>query len=148
MYREYHQLFSRKALYRRRSMVCEVHLPSYNTKFLPYGKHIQLSSVDIDRIMSVLIKYVGPDCLQEMARLSNTNQCESFHSQVFRCVPKHTVWSRNFTGLCHSVAHSASLGTGESLLKIIVGLGLPIAQEDPFCLTWRNWTQFPNFMVE
>ena len=130
---------------RRRSMVCEAHLPSYSTKFLPYGKHVQLSSVDIDRIKSVLIKYVGPDCLQEMARLSNTNQCESLHSQVFRCVPKHTVWSRNFTGLCHSVAHSASLGTGESLLKIVVGLGLPVSQEDPFYLYMKKLDSVSKF---
>ena len=60
---------------RRRSMVCEAHLPSYSTKLLPYGKHVQLSSVDTDRRKSVLIKYVGPDCLQKMARLrSNINQ--------------------------------------------------------------------------
>ena len=111
---------------RRRSMVCEAHLPSYSTKFLPNGRHIQLSSVDIDSIKSVLIKYVGPDCLKEMARLSNTNQCESLHSQVFRCVPKHTVWSRNFTGLCHSVTHSASLRAGESLLRTVEELGLPV----------------------
>ena len=123
---------------REKSLVCEAHLKSYTTKDLPYGKHIQLSSVDIDRVNTVLKKYVGPDCLREMARLSNTNQCESLHGQVFRCAPKHTVWSRNFTGLCHSVAHSASLGTGESLMKIAAGLGLPISQGDPFCVHMKN----------
>ena len=107
--------------FRKSTLVCEVHLKSYSTKDLPYGKYIQLSSVDIDRVNIGLKKYVGPDCLREMARLSNTNQCESLHGHVFRCAPKHTVWSKNSTGLCHSVAHSASLGTGESLMKIAAG---------------------------
>ena len=69
---------------------------------------------------------------------SNTNQCESLHSQVFRCVPKHTVWSRNFTGLCHSVTHSASLGAGESLLRTVEELGLPVTQSDPFYLHMKK----------
>lgn len=117
---------------RQKSMVCEAHLPTYSTKSLPYGKHITLSSVDIDRINTVIGKYLSPGCLKEMARLPTTNQCESLHSQVFRCAPKHTVWSRNFTGLCHSVAHSASLGTGASLLKTTQLLGLPVSTSDPF----------------
>ena len=93
----------------------------------------------------MLKKYVGPDCLREMARLSNTSQCESLHGQVFRYAPKHTVWSRNFTGLCHSVAHSARLGTGESLMKIAAGLGLPILQEDPFCVHMKNLDSVSRF---
>ena len=117
---------------REKSMVCEAHMPSYSTKSLPYGKHITLSSVDIDKISSVVSKYVSPDCLKEMARLSTTNQCESLHSQLFRCAPKHTGWSRNFTGLCHSVTHSASLGTGASMLKTAQLLGLPVSKRDPF----------------
>lgn len=119
---------------RKKSMVCEAHLSTYNTKFLPYGKHIMLSATDIDKIDRVLSKYLSPECLKDMARLKNTNQCESIHSQLFRCAPKHTVWSRNFTGLCHSVAHSASLGTGTSLLKTVQVLGLPVSREDPFYL--------------
>ena len=45
-----------------KSMVCEAQMPSYSTKSLPYGKHITLSSVDIDKISSVVSKYVSPDC--------------------------------------------------------------------------------------
>ncbi|MEW8543120.1 MAG: hypothetical protein AB2693_06255 [Candidatus Thiodiazotropha sp.] len=117
---------------REKSMVCEAHMASYSTKSLPYGKHITLSSVDIDKVSAVISKYVSPDCLREMARLSTTNQCESIHSQLFRCVPKHTGWSRNFTGLCHSVTHSASLGSGASMLKTAQLLGLPVSKSDPF----------------
>ena len=130
---------------RMKSLVCEGHLKSYTPKHLPYGKHIQLSAEDIDRLNSVLLKYVGPENLQDMARLSNTNQCESLHAQVFRCVPKHTVWSRNFTGLYLSVAHSASLGTGQSLLKVVLGLGLPILQEDLFYKYMKNMDSTSRF---
>ena len=59
---------------RMKSLVCEGHLKSYTPKHLPYAKHIiQLSAKDIDILNSVPLKYVGPECLQEMARLSNTN---------------------------------------------------------------------------
>ena len=75
---------------------------------------------------------MSPDCLKEMARLSTTNQCESLHNQLFRCAPKHTGWSRNFTGLCHSVTHSANLGTGASVLKSAQPLGQPVSKRVPF----------------
>ena len=35
---------------RMKSLVCERHLKSYTPKHLPYGKHIQLSAEDIDRL--------------------------------------------------------------------------------------------------
>ena len=117
---------------RQRSMVCEAHLPSYTTQSLPYGQHIKLSTEDIDKIKTVLRKYLSTDCLKEMVKLSNTNQCESIHSQLFRWAPKHTAWSRNFTGLCHSVVHSASLGTGKSILKTAELLKIPVSRSDPF----------------
>lgn len=117
---------------RQKSMVCDAHLPTYSTRYLPYGKHIALSSTDMDQIHSVLTKYLSPQSLKDMARLSTTNQCESIHSQLFRYAPKHTVWSRNFTGLCHSVAHTASLGIGTSLLKTAQLLRLPVSNTDPF----------------
>ena len=118
---------------REKSVACEAHMPSYSTKSLPYGKHITLSYVDIDNIRSMVSKYVSTDCLKEsLARLSTTNQCESLHSQLFRWAPKHTGWSRNFTGLCHSVTHSASLGTGASMVITAQLLGLPVSNRDPF----------------
>ena len=109
-------------------MVCEANLPSYSTKFLPYWKHIQLSWVDIDSI-----------------KMSNTNQCETLHSRVFGCVPKHTVWSRNFTELRHSVKHAACLGAGESLLKTVEGLGIPVTQADPFYLHMKTLDSISKF---
>ena len=69
---------------------------------------------------------------QQNIKLSNTNQCESIHSQLFRLAPKYTAWSRNFTGLCHSVVHSACLGTGKSILKTAELLKIPVSRSDPF----------------
>lgn len=117
---------------RQKSMVCSAHLPTYTTKFLPYGKYLEINITDIDSVLHVLGKYLSPECLKEMAQLSSTNQCESLHSKLFTYAPKHTVWSRNFSGLCHSVAHSASLGTGASLLQTAKMLGLPVSKTDPF----------------
>ena len=64
--------------------MCEAHLPCYTTQSLPYGQHNQLSTDDIDKIKTVLRKYLSTDSLQEMVKLYNTNQCESIRSQLFR----------------------------------------------------------------
>ncbi len=117
---------------RGKSMVCNAHLSSHSTKYLPYGQYVKLSHEDISKIQTVLGKYVSADCLKSMAPLRTTNQSESMHSRVFRYAPKHTVWSRNFTGLCHSAVHAASLGSGMSLLTTALRLGLPVSPGDPF----------------
>ena len=74
---------------RQRSMVCVAYLPSYTTQSLPYVQQIKLSTEDIDKIKTVLRKYLGTDCLKEMVKLSNINQYESIHNQLFRWAPKH-----------------------------------------------------------
>ena len=74
---------------RQRSMVCEAHLPSYTTHSLPYVQQIKLSTEDIDKIKTVLRKYLGTDCLKEIVKLSNINQYESIHNQLFRWAPNH-----------------------------------------------------------
>ena len=125
---------------RETSMVCDAHVPgSTQSKTLPYGKNVTLSLTDLDNINTVLQKYISPECLKEMARLSTTNQCESLHSRLFRYAPKNTVWSRHFRGLCHSATHSASLGPADSLLKTVQYLGLPVSKSDPF-YQYIAWT--------
>ena len=50
--------------------------------------------------------------LEKMSQLSTTNRAESLHHKVFTYAPKCTIWSRNFTGLCHSAVYSTTLGSG------------------------------------
>ena len=50
---------------RQRSLVCEAHLPAYTTQSLPYGQQIKLSKEDIDKVKTVLRKYLTTDCLKE-----------------------------------------------------------------------------------
>ncbi len=117
---------------RAMSMVCNAHLSQHSTKHLPYGQYVKLGNEDIDKLKAVLLKYTNVDSLKTMARLRTTNQCESMHSRVFRYAPKHTVWSRNFIGMCHSAVHSASLGNGRSLIQTAMSIGLPVNNTDPF----------------
>ena len=63
---------------REKSIICEAHMPSYSTKSLPYGKHITLSFVDMDKFSSVVSKYVSPDFLKEMARLSTKISVQAY----------------------------------------------------------------------
>ena len=116
---------------RQNSLVCTAHLASYNTKHLPYGKHIAIEEADIFKIQSILDKIFSIENNQKFSRLSTTNKCESLHNQVFTFAPKNTVWSRNFTGLCHSAAHASSVGKGRSALIIARAIGISVGKNDP-----------------
>jgi hypothetical protein len=116
---------------RRDSVVCKSHLKCFKLSYLPYGKYLKLPDSDISKIKSIISKYCGPAMIKDISQLKTTNQCESFHNRVFSHVPKNTVWSRNFSGLCHSATIRASIGRGSTLLKIAQNLGLPVSDHDP-----------------
>ena len=113
------------------SLVCLAHLASYSPKFLPYGKHLNLSFDDIEKLESVLTKFVSDVKLSKISRLLNTNKCESLHNRIFTYAPKTSVWSRNFDALCHSALHSSVYGTGKSTLILAKSRGIVTDQSDP-----------------
>lgn len=117
---------------RSRSMVCCAHLASYSTKFLPYGKHLQLSMSDINKLQAKMDTLCSQENLKQMSKLSTTNKAESLHHRVFTYAPKNTVWSRNFSGLCNSAAHSSSLGSGQSTIYLAKHIGIKVKSQDPF----------------
>lgn len=114
-------------------MVCTAHLESYNTNFLPYAKHIELNQTDSIQLYAVLQNDFSLQNLEKVSRLSTTNRSESLHHRVFTYAPKCTIWSRNFTGLCHSAVHSRTLGTGRSSLAIASLVGIKYKVTDPIC---------------
>ena len=113
------------------SSVCLAHLASYSTKFLPYGKHLNLSFDDIEKLESVLTKFFSDVKLSKISRLLNTNKCESLHNRIFTYAPKTSVWSRNFDALCHSALHSSVYGTGKSTLLLAKSRGIISNKTDP-----------------
>ncbi len=115
------------------SMVCKAHLQSYSTSYLPYERHLTLSREDIAKIHCTIQKYLSMECLKKISKLSATNRTESMHNRVFTYALKHNNWSRNWQALCHSAVHSASLGTGRSILKIAKSIGIKVQQHSPFC---------------
>lgn len=117
---------------RKDSMVCNAHLESYNTNFLPYNKHIELNRVDMLQLQTVLENDFSQENLEKISRLSTTNKSESLHHRIFTYAPKSTVWSRNFTSLCHSAVHSSTLGIGQSSLSLASKLGIRFKCTDPF----------------
>lgn len=117
---------------RKYSLVCSAHLDSYNTNFLPYNKHIQLNTVDMLQLQAVLQSDFSRENLEKISRLSTTNRSESLHHRVFTYAPKCTIWSRNFTSLCHSAVHSSTLGTGKSSLFLAKKVGIRYKSTDPF----------------
>ena len=96
---------------RQMSLVCCAHLAFYIPKFLPYGKHLELDATDVDKIKCQITKDFSESKLKEICSLKTTNKTESLHHRVFTYAPKCTLWSRNFTGLCHSAVHSATFWT-------------------------------------
>lgn len=116
----------------KHSFLCTAHLSSYRPSHLPYGKHLELNQSDIKRIKTVINNNFGPNELKKISRLSTTNQCESLHHKVFTYAPKNTIWTRNFTGLCHSAAHSSSVGNGRACILLARAIGLKYKKQDPF----------------
>ena len=110
--------------YRRHSLVWTAHLESYNTSFLPYDKHIDLNKADINQIKAILHKDFSVEPVEKVCRLSTSNQSVSLHYHVFSYAPKSTIWSQNFTDLCHSAVHSSTFGTGRSSLAIASAIGI------------------------
>ena len=116
----------------RNSMVCNAHLlDSYTTNHLPYNKHLELNKTDMLQLQRVLDSDFSRENLRKISRLSTTNRSESLHHRVFTYAPKCTVWSRNFTGLCHSAVHSSSVGTGQSSLSLAARVGIRFKYTDP-----------------
>lgn len=83
------------------------------------------------KIEAILQKNFSWENLEKISRLSTTNQSESLHHRVFTCAPKSTIWSRNFSGLCHSAVHSATFGTGQSSLIIASAIDINYKVTDP-----------------
>lgn len=117
---------------KQQSRVCTAHLTSYNSSHLPYGKHLEINQCDIKRIQAVINKDFSKFELHKVCRLKSTNQCESLHHKVFTFAPKSTIYTRNFTGLCHSAVHSASLGNGKAAIMLARAIGIKYKRFDPF----------------
>lgn len=130
---------------RQVSQVCTAHLSSYNSNHLPYGKHLQLNAKDIQNIKCILNKNFSACELHKICRLKTTNQCESLHNKVFTFAPKNTIWTRNFSGLCHSAVHSASHGNGNACVMLAKAIGLKYKTNDPFIKQMRSMDQTSKY---
>ena len=117
---------------KKMSFTCTAHLPGYSPKFLPYGKHLDLVYADMDSIQSAICKQFRREGLQRVCQLSTTNKCENLHQRVFTYAPKNTTWARNFTAMCHSAVHSASHGSGQSVVLLAKEVGLKWKVNGPF----------------
>lgn len=120
---------------RANSVVCVAHLPSYNTRHLPYGQHLDLNREDELKVQTVINNSLSLATLKKIPNLQTTNKTESLNHRAFTYAPKSTLWGRNFDGLCHSAVHSDSLGTGQSALILSKSIGLKYHRHDPF---WKE----------
>jgi hypothetical protein len=124
---------------RRNSLVCAAHLKSYQTKFLPSGRHLRLVDCDKACIAKSLEKTLSRQQLTNMSRLNNTNKAESLHHRVMTYTTKQVTWIRNYFGMCHSAVHSSSFGTGQSTVLLATALGLTYNVNGPMA-TFLNAT--------
>jgi hypothetical protein len=106
------------------SMVCQAHTAHYTTKFLPCGKHLNLSASDQSKLTKILTEKLNPSQIEKIEKGFNTNRSESMHHRVFTYAPKCTTYARNFNGLCHSAVHSHTYGTGCSTMLLGKTIGL------------------------
>jgi len=123
---------------RYKSLACRAHLDGFKPRYLPYGKHINLNAADINQMKTIINTSFCPESLKKIRHLYTTNRSETMHHRLFTYAPKGNIWSRNFDGLCHSAAHSATHGTGSSSLLLARSLGLKYSVHDPFLKEMRK----------
>jgi hypothetical protein len=124
-----------------KSTVCQHHmaiLDKYNTKHLPYGKHLQLNKQDKENIKATFLKILDVKTIKAMAELFNTNRCESLHCTIFNYAPKFTCWTKNFSGLCHSATHSRTLGTCIATVKLANAIGINVKKSSRMFLQLKR----------
>lgn len=111
-----------------KSMVCKSHLESYTTKFLPWGVHLEIDGADRKSLKNEIMTVYNTEALKKTVQLFNTNMCESFHSTVFSYASKSICWARNFAGMCHSAAHTRTLGRGMSTVGLARAVGIKVTK--------------------
>ena len=119
---------------RKISLICNAHLDRYNLKYLPYNRHLNLNAIDYNKIKCLTSSTFSEENLKRLYGFRNTNKAEALHHKVYTVAPKSTVWSRNFSGLCHSSVHSSTHKIGKSTLLIAKAIGIKYAANDPFSL--------------
>jgi hypothetical protein len=102
---------------KERSRVCTYRVTS-SYKHLPYGEPLALQESDKKIILGNINKTFDATGLKEVAKLFNTNACESLNASVFQYAPKTSFYARNFAALCHSAVHTRSMGPSKSSMKV------------------------------
>ena len=120
---------------RKKSLICKAHLARYQPKFLPYNMHLNLNVVDYEKINELISSTFSNKNLEKISRFLNTNRSESLHHKIYSVATKSTIWSRNFSGLCHSSVHSSTHSVGKSTAIIAKAIGLKYATNGPFSLS-------------
>jgi hypothetical protein len=124
---------------RKFSLVCQAHLQCFQKSHLPYGKYLNFSVEDKDKLLSTLNKGLSAEHLRQMSRLNNTNKAESMHHRLMTYATKQVTWRRIYFAFCHSAVHSSSLGTGESTMLLAAELGLTYSQNGPLMTFLRQY---------
>lgn len=102
---------------KERSRACTYRV-TRSYKHLPYGEPLQLHESDRKIVVGAINKAFDANGLKEVAKLFNTNACESLNASVFHYAPKASFYARNFAALCHSAAHTKTLGPSKSSMKV------------------------------
>lgn len=66
----------------RMSFTCNAHLVTFNAKFLPSGRHLDLESEDISSIQRVINKQILGLNVLKLCRLFTTYKCEIIHQPL------------------------------------------------------------------
>ncbi|KAH3709279.1 hypothetical protein DPMN_068741 [Dreissena polymorpha] len=98
---------------KERSRVCTYRVIS-SYKHLPYGEPLALQESDKKIVLGNIHKTFDATGLKEVAKLFNTNACESLNASVFHYALKTSFYARNFAALCHSAVHGRFLGPSKS----------------------------------
>lgn len=120
------------SLCKEMSYVCKQFKAEFpDTKQLPYGKKLDLSTSDLQKIELKLEYYFVKD-LNKLKGAKNTNKVESKHHRASTYCPKMSTHSRNVEGLCASALHSDTFSTGASATKIAHAIGITTSPTGPF----------------
>lgn len=98
-------------------------------KSLPNKVWLQLNDKDRKEIQSVIDYKLSPEMIKRQMKVMNTNKSEATHKRVLRSLPKSMQFSRTMSGRAHSAIHSASVGSGHSVVTINECMGATVSED-------------------
>jgi len=104
---------------KRSSLACKHQSePDKLPTFLPHSQYLVLGDADQQELQKIVDYKISPSRVQSQRYMRHTNKVEAFHLRCLKSTPKTKTCKRHYAARNHSAAHNASIGIGNSILKL------------------------------